>query len=284
MKQNRFTYRDTEAFYDAEDSFYRSFWDSEGSLHWGVFDGETGDDFLKACVNLNRIMATMAGISSRSNMLDLGCGNGAVATWLCRTFGCSVTGVDLSSVRIANANEMRQRQPDEIREKLTFVKASATELPCADASFSHVWSQAVIYHVHEKEKALKEVFRVLAPDGKFVFDDLLKPKSSISNESRTYVYDRLKFDTDFSFRSYQSALAETGFTVVEARDLSAHLKTSYERLADITGSRASGSGTEKYRKTAAAYGKMADAVERRELGWGLYSCRKANDVPGMSRP
>ncbi len=30
--RNRFTERDTEAFYDAEDALYRSFWDSEGSL------------------------------------------------------------------------------------------------------------------------------------------------------------------------------------------------------------------------------------------------------------
>ncbi len=30
--RNQFTERDTEAFYDAEDALYRSFWDSEGSL------------------------------------------------------------------------------------------------------------------------------------------------------------------------------------------------------------------------------------------------------------
>jgi ubiquinone/menaquinone biosynthesis C-methylase UbiE len=270
----RFTYAETEAFYDAEDSFYRSFWDSEGSLHWGVFDDETGPDFLEACANLNRIMATMAGIDSDANVLDLGCGNGVVATWLCRTFGCRVTGIDLSGVRIENAKELQQRQPHEIAEKLSFAKASATELPYPDGSFSHVWSQAVIYHVHDKERALEEAHRVLASDGRFVFDDLIKPQPRISEEVQAYVYDRLKFDTDFSFQSYQAALRDAGFTVVEARDLSADLETSYECLAEIAEEHVNGAETDKYRNMTAVYRKMAQAVERRELGWGLYSCEK----------
>ena len=97
--RSQFTEHDTETFYDAEDALYRSFWDSEGSLHWGWFDDTTGDDFLKACSNLNRIMAEKAGISSQSRVLDLGCGNGNTATWLCKSTGCRVTGVDLTPSR-----------------------------------------------------------------------------------------------------------------------------------------------------------------------------------------
>ena len=59
---SRFSEQDTEAFYDAEDALYGSFWDSEGSLHWGWFDEQTGDDFPSACANLNRVMLEKAGI------------------------------------------------------------------------------------------------------------------------------------------------------------------------------------------------------------------------------
>lgn len=272
MKSHKFSYLDTEAFYDGEDAFYRSFWDNEGSLHWGVFDAGTGPDFLKACANLNRMMAAKARIDNHANVLDLGCGNGTVATWLCRTFSCSVTGVDLSGVRIDNANDLRRRQPPEVRDQLAFAKASATDLPYADGSFSHVWSQAAIYHIHDKAQALAEARRVLGAGGTFVFDDLLKPKPEISQEARTHVYDRLLFDTEFSFLSYQRALADAGFTVIEAHDISSHLKTSYERLAAITGQRTGGAKTDKYRDITIAYRKMAEAVDRSELGWGLYVC------------
>lgn len=44
----RFTEQETENYYDSQDAIYRSFWDEEGSVHWGVFDDTTGNDFLKA--------------------------------------------------------------------------------------------------------------------------------------------------------------------------------------------------------------------------------------------
>jgi ubiquinone/menaquinone biosynthesis C-methylase UbiE len=273
MKQV-YSYQDTEAFYDAEDAFYRSFWDNEGSLHWGVFDESTGPDFLKACGNLNQMMAAKAGISGRSNVLDLGCGNGAVASWLARTFNCHVTGIDLSGVRIENAEERRRQQTPAVGDLLSFCKASAIDLPYSDGCFSHVWSQAVVYHVHDKEKALSEAHRVLESRGRFVFDDLFKPKPNISEEAQSFVYDRLMFDTDFSFKSYRTALVDTGFKVLEAHDISKHLKTSYERLAVITEERINGAGSGKYRDLTVAYRKMARAVEREELGWGLYVCEK----------
>lgn len=36
---SRFSKRETAEYYDAEDALYRSVWDAEGSLLWGVFDG-----------------------------------------------------------------------------------------------------------------------------------------------------------------------------------------------------------------------------------------------------
>ena len=65
----RFSERDTEQYYDAEDSIYRTIWDRNGSVHWGLFDESTGEDFLKASANLNRFMAGKARIDQSSNCL-----------------------------------------------------------------------------------------------------------------------------------------------------------------------------------------------------------------------
>ena len=232
--QSKFTEYDTEAFYDAEDAVYRSFWDEHGSLHWGFFDSSTGLDFLKASSRLNDMMIEKAQIDSGARVLDLGCGNGTTAMWLGRTSGCRVVGIDLSGTRIGNAKQTLREQPAELKSRLGFEKASATELPFPDGSFTHVWSQATIYHIHEKEKALSETYRVLGSGGLLMFDDLTKPRSDISEAAKAYVYDRLLFDTDFSFDSYQVALRNAGFSVLEAIDLSHHLKTSYQCLAVLT--------------------------------------------------
>ena len=270
---SRFSEQDTEAFYDAEDALYRSFWDREGSLHWGWFDQTTGDDFLAACSNLNRVMLEKAGIGPSAHVLDLGCGNGNTSTWLCRSAGCRVTGIDLSGVRVNNAIESLAMQQEEVRSRLNFEKASATDLPFENGAFSHVWSQATIYHVHDKEKALQEAYRVLAPGGFLVFDDLTKPTPDISEDARRYVYDRLLFDTDFSFIGYQDALQGTGFRLVEAHDLSEHLGKSYGCLSRMAMSQRE-KDPQLYESLSRAYDQMVLAVERQELGWGMYICQK----------
>ena len=270
---NTYTEQDTETYYDAEDAIYRAFWDLEGSVHWGVFDQSTGDDFIKACANLNRIMVQLGRIRQDAKVLDLGCGNGTTAIWLSESLGCHVTGVDLSGVRIGNAEKVQAGQPPELQSRLAFKKASATELPFAEGAFTHVWSQAVIYHVHDKAAALREAYRVLSDGGIMVFDDLVKPKRDISPEAQKYVYDRLLFDTEFGFESYQSALKAQGFNILEAHDFSEHLRTSYLCLSERT-PKGVGEHAQHFRYLTTAYLQTAKAVENNELGWGFFVCQK----------
>ncbi len=279
--QSRFSESETEAYYDAEDALYRSFWDAEGSLHWGVFendpqsgqDGSIRESFLTACSRLNEIMLENSGIGSDSHVLDLGCGNGNTSLWLSRATGARVTGIDLSGVRIDNANESLSGAPD-LAGKVAFHKASATDLPFEDGAFTHVWSQATIYHVPDKVTMLSEAYRVLKPGGFMVFDDLTKPKPDISDEARTYVYDRLLFDTDFSFHSYMAALREAGFKVLDARDLSTHLAHSYTCLSHMAASGDDPDRRERFAALSDAYLKMVNAVHNEELGWAQYRCVK----------
>jgi ubiquinone/menaquinone biosynthesis C-methylase UbiE len=277
---HRFSEQETEEYYDAEDVIYRSVWDADGSVHWGVFDGQPRRDdhireeFLTAGIRLNELMVEYSGIDSGSRVLDVGCGNGTTATWLCRATGAHVTGIDLSGVRIANAAESLEQLP-ELAGKLAFEKASAIELPFKESTFTHVWSQATIYHVPDKVKVLKEAFRVLQPGGQFIFDDLIKPRTDISEAARTFVYDRLYFDTDFSFYNYMDALTDAGFRVLQARDLSSHLARSYTYLSKLASIAEGPEGyQDRFDYLSDAYMKTVDAINNGELGWAQYLCIK----------
>ena len=185
-----------------------------------------------------------------------------------------MTGIDLSGVRVANALEKRSALGSDLRDRVAFEKASATDLPFPDGSFTHVWSQAVIYHVPDKRKILSEVHRVLADGGIFVFDDLFRPKRDITPEAQTYVYDRLLFDTEFTFESYKLALEDQGFDVLEASNLSPHLKQSYLSLSERTPKDETLDDAEHYRWLTNAYIETAAAVDKDEVGWGLFICRR----------
>lgn len=272
---SKFSEEDTEKFYDSKDEIYRSFWDEKGSLHWGYFSTKK-ETYLDASNNLTDIMAKKAKIKSSSSVLDIGCGNGAVDIYLAKKFGCKIIGIDLSGVRISNALKNLENESVEIKNKTRFKKASATNLPFKDEEFSHVFIQATIYHVHDKIKALKEVCRVLKGGGMFVIDDLTKPKKEISRESQKHVYDRLLYDTDFSFESYKETLKDLGFTILYSEDISPHLKRSYEELIKILKEKIKErtSFEEKYKKLITSYEFMIKAVDKKELGWGLFICKK----------
>ncbi|MCH7626971.1 MAG: class I SAM-dependent methyltransferase [Chloroflexi bacterium] len=126
---NSYTERDTEAYYDNQDAIYSSFWDPDGSVHWGYFDEHTGNDFLKACSNLNRIMAEKAQITRDSRVLDLGCGNGTTSLRLNEELGCEVVGIDLSGVRIDNAREALREQSPDVQARVSFEKAVRDQSP-----------------------------------------------------------------------------------------------------------------------------------------------------------
>jgi len=269
----KYTEDETEQYYDGEDTVYRELWDSEGSVHWGLFDESTGLDFLKACTNLNEFMWTRGGIDESSRVLDIGCGSGTTAMSVSEELGCNITGVDLSGVRVENAIEDLQSRENVLKNRVQFKKGSATDLPFDDESFTHIWSQATFYHVPDKTKVLEEAYRVLEHGGTIVFDDLLKPRADVSELGQKFVYERLLYDTDFSFISYQEALQAAGFKIVEAYDLSPHLKTSYEHLAKVA-SKGSKEHTERFEYLARAYTETALSVDRGDVGWGLFICHK----------
>ena len=276
---HRFSEQETEEYYDAEDVIYRSVWDADGSVHWGVFDKNADgsnirEEFLAAGIRLNELMVEYGSIDATSKVLDVGCGNGNAAIWLARNSGAHVTGVDLSGVRVANAVESLKGVP-ELANQLAFEKASATDLPFPEGTFTHFWSQATIYHVPDKVKVLEEAYRVLQTGGMMIFDDLTKPRTDISESAQKFVYERLLFDTDFSFYSYMDTLREIGFKVLQARDLSSHLAQSYTYLSKLASIAEGPEGyQERFDYLADAYMKTVDAINNDELGWAQYLCVK----------
>jgi ubiquinone/menaquinone biosynthesis C-methylase UbiE len=270
---SRFTEHDTQVFYDEKDSLYRSFWDKNGKLHYGFFNEapdvstDLTEVFSAACSKWDEIMLETSMIDSSSKVLDLGCGNGTVSRWLTETTGCEVVGVDLSGVRIGNAVDSLTAAQ---RQKVRFVQGTILNLPFPPNTFTHVWSQATLYHVPDRTRAIQEAHRVLVDDGVFVFDDLVSPVPKVNEKAKQYVYDRLLFEPGFSHQSYREALRGNGFYVAEDICLDGHLKNTYTALVELT--------KENHADLSLAYHVMRDAITEKQIGWSFFSCRKIADL------
>ena len=263
----KFTEADTEKYYDTSDDRYRISWHPDGSKHWGYFDNldeaRTYEDFLRGCDRWNEYMLERSGISSESRVLEVCCGNGKAAVWIAQQKGCEVVGIDLSTTHISNCEAKAKDNPSL---NLSFQKASVTNLPLPDESFTHAWSQGSLLHIEERDLALREVCRVLKPGGIFVFDDLITPKLDISDSTRKHVYERLFVNNIYTPEVYRDNLKSAGFKVVDAVDVSKHMQKSYAIQSDRI--------REQYPELSVSYGKSAAAVEAGELGWYLFKCEK----------
>ena len=273
----KFTEEQTKKFYNTEDAVYRSFWDKDGNCHYGYFSSDNVA-FDKAMVALNNKMLTFSTINNTSTVLDLGCGNGNNSFFIHERKHAKVTGIDLSDIRIRNAMEVLITKCKSTKNKMAFFQSSAERLKFKANSFSHVWSQACIYHIHNKIKAFKEVYRVIKKGGIFILDDLIKPNRTISCQAEKLIYERLLFNTKYNLVLYQQALEKIGFRILYAEDMSRHYALSYWKLADILEGKIQRKEERQYhaiyKKLIYAYRKTWKFMEKGEIGWALFVCRK----------
>lgn len=106
-------------------------------------------------------------IRSDETLLDVGCGTGTFEYLILQTQPeQSITGVDLSSGMLAIARQKCQGYP-----QASFKIGSATDLPFADHSFDRVVSASALHYFADALAALKEIRRVLKPEGELVILD-----------------------------------------------------------------------------------------------------------------
>ena len=109
-------------------------------------------------------------------VLDLGCGSGWATRLLARLvsdgpegFG-QVVGLDISDEMIRQA-----RVASKDFENVMFVVGSAAQIPWEENFFDRVLSVESFYYYPDQERALAELFRVMAPHGKlFILINLFK--------------------------------------------------------------------------------------------------------------
>ena len=116
-------------------------------------------------------LAKLTGITADMSVLDVGSGVGGPARFLAATYGCRVTGVDLSEPFVDAARYLTQRTGQS--EHVSFHTASALELPFDDGRFDVVLLQHVAMNISDRARLYREIRRVLKTGGKFATFDVV---------------------------------------------------------------------------------------------------------------
>ncbi len=125
---------------------------------------------------VHRPLVDQADVRPGHRVLEIGCGTGNLALLIKRLHpDAEVVGLDPDPKALARARRKAERTRFSVRLEYGF----AQELPYPDASFDRVLSAFMFHHLgpHEKEKALREVRRVLKPGGSLYLLDFEREKA-----------------------------------------------------------------------------------------------------------
>ncbi|HDH44528.1 MAG TPA: class I SAM-dependent methyltransferase [Thermococcus sp.] len=150
--------------------------------------------------------------TKHGNALDLGCGTGNYTLELYKR-GFQVVGVDISRRMLKIA---QKKLPN-----VKFIKANAYSLPFEDNTFDLVLSVTMLEFIHEPEKVLSEVYRVLKPGGEAVI-------GTMNGKSMWFIFKRMKslfVETAYRYARFytpkelENLMKNAGFKETESRGI-----------------------------------------------------------------
>ncbi|MGN6580869.1 MAG: class I SAM-dependent methyltransferase [Bordetella sp.] len=117
-------------------------------------------------------LAELTGMTADMSVLDVGSGLGGPARFLAATYGCQVTGIDLSEPFVDAARYLTRRTGQS--EQVSFQAGSALELPFDNGRFDVVLLQHVAMNIADRARLYREARRVLKPHGRFATFDIVE--------------------------------------------------------------------------------------------------------------
>ncbi len=172
-------------------------------------------------------LAAQMKINADSHVLDIGSGLGGPVRTVAETYGCRVTGVDLTQTFCDAASAMSNWVG--LGKTTTFKQGDATNLPFADRQFDAAMTIHVAMNIAAKDKMYAEARRVLKPGSIFgVYDvlqgeggDVLYPVPWAREPSISHVATPVQM---------KSLLTGAGFKIINTADSTEESQAFFERL------------------------------------------------------
>jgi len=184
-------------------------------------------------LDLTEYMASTAGITEGSIVLDVATGRGTSSCFLAGLCKCCIEGIDLSRIALAQARTKAAGQG--VSDKVRFHVADIEELPFKDASFDFVVSECSFSLLPDKPTGAAEIARVLKPGGKLAFTDMFL-QHRFSDELKGLV----PFDCCFTGAlipdDYEALFGRAGLKMQLFEDHSFSLKEITDKLRGEYGS------------------------------------------------
>jgi len=178
-------------------------------LIWEMLAGEGADGDIGA-------LAERAGLGRESRVLALLSGPGEAARRIARKYGCTVIG--LVPVPQVVDEAVRKTEEAGLAGRVDFQQGNALDMSFHDGVFDTVWGEDAWCYVIDKDRMIREAFRVLKSGGTLAFTDWVEISPMSDDEWRTPETFRifLYFET---VERYAELLERNGLRLVDGGEV-----------------------------------------------------------------
>jgi arsenite methyltransferase len=170
--------------------------------------------------------AAKLNLDASMRVLDVGSGVGGPARYMAQTFGCRVTGIDLTDEFVAAAKELTERCG--LSDKIEFHKGNALAMPFGEASFDAACCLNVSMNIGDKSGLAREMCRVLKPHGRLVWTEAVQGPGGPPYYPLPWAR-----NSDISFlvseAELRSAMERVGLRIVEWIDETEAMRAVFEQ-------------------------------------------------------
>jgi tocopherol O-methyltransferase len=210
----------------------RLWWCLEQSqaIHAGYWD-ETTHTLQQALNRENEILAGVAKIQACDCILDVGCGVGGSAIFLANAFGCKVKGIDVGEKLIRAARKYAEEAKVSTLVEFEVMDYNSTIFP--GGSFDVIWALESVCHAEDKEKFIREAWRLLKSKGRLVIADGFCVREENNVLDKKLLYRSQQYFGISSYASldkFKEVLESCGFYNILMKDVSQHIMPSAKRL------------------------------------------------------
>lgn len=205
-----------------------------GSKHFGFYPKNNKISEKEAQLLMQDLVAEKLNLKKSMKVLDAGCGQGVVSTYLAQKFGCKIQGITVVPFEIKKAQFLAKKMNVSHLVNYSFMDYSNMEFK--DNTFDAIYTTETLFHSINIKKTLKEFFRVLKKRGKItLFEYTIAQDNEFSDYEmgmlNAVIYssamDGLK---DFRHNKFQHIIREIGFKDVKIENISNNIKPSFARL------------------------------------------------------
>jgi arsenite methyltransferase len=185
------------------------------NLYDGTRAGQIPEEALLASLGCGNPTA-LANLNAGEIVLDLGSGGGIDVLLSAKRVGATgkAYGLDMTDEMLALANENKRKAG---AENVEFLKGEIEHVPLPDNSVDVIISNCVINLSADKDRVLRESFRVLKPGGRFAVSDVVTRGEIIPEIRKSVLLWVGCVAGALDENDYRSKLASAGFENIEIK-------------------------------------------------------------------